>query len=471
MRVSDQGSEHGALADELFTGIVALGETGALMIADFGADGVVIWDVRRDGTGTAQGRHWSAIPWASLLENGQLSETEMDRVARAETGTRVIFVCSAPTSPYAAMALDWLRIASPRVPVFQHRAPLDGLLRRVLADIPLTQWYELVTLRQARSGRLSFTGCPLFPPGARRGDCQPLVIRCEAADANGVVFAVVATESTDRFRLVSVASVNLPPGRYDLSAELRRPGLVHFRGLPGMLRPDHRRWSDLVATVPDRIDFTLPTHLLCAVEISGQPEQVRERISRARQLIELAADKLEDRLSVSLIAYGPHSLYRDVPDEPAMVLTWAERSPAALDALDWQYDRGPVGIGYPRAAQLECVLATVAERLSSQEGRPVLVTIGSRPPFPPRVDPVSEIIPCPLRRDWRKALWQLREIPGLSFGAVRDDGADHEIWTSLGSEAFSQTEVVDWQGFLADLGMVKSSVPLLSFPLIDPEGS
>jgi hypothetical protein len=65
----------------------------------------------------------------------------------------------------------------------------------------------------------------------------------------------------------------------------------------------------------------------------------------------------------------------------------------------------------------------------------------------------------------------LREIPGLSFGAVRDDGADHEIWTSLGSEAFSQTEVVDWQGFLADLGMVKSSVPLLSFPLIDPEGS
>ena len=468
--MSDQDREHDVLADELFTSIVALGEESALMIADFAAEGIVIWDVRRDGTGTAQGRHWPAIPWASLLEDGQLSETEMDRAVRAETGTRVIFVSSAPASPHAAMALDWLRIAYPRVPVFQHHLPLDGLLRRVLANVPLTQCYDLVTLRQARSGRLSFTGCRLFPPGARRGDTRRLTIRCEASDANGVVFAVAA-QSEDRFRLVSVESANLAPGRYGLTAELRRPGLVRFHGLPEMLRPDHRRWSDLVAAVPNRIEFTLPTHLLCAVEISGQSVQVQERLNRARQLIELAADKLEDRLTVSLIIYGPHSFYRGVPDEPATVLTWAQASPTALETLDWQHDHGPVNVGYPYAAQLECVLATVAERLSSREGRPVLVTIGSRPPFPPRVDPVSEIIPCPLRQDWRKALSQLRGIPGLSFGAIRDDGPDHEIWQFLGNEALSRLDEVDWQSFMAGLGMVKSSVPLLSFPLIDPEGS
>jgi hypothetical protein len=156
-----------------------------------------------------------------------------------------------------------------------------------------------------------------------------------------------------------------------------------------------------------------------------------------------------------------------------MLLTWAEGSPAALRALDRQYDRGPAGVGYPRAAQLECVLTTVAERLSGQEGRPVLVTIGSRPPFPPRVDPVSEIIPCPLRHDWRKALSQLRGIPGLSFGAIRDDGPepDHEIWGFLGSEALSLADAVDAPGFLADLGVVKSSVPLIPFPLIDQEGN
>lgn len=468
--MSDQGSEHGILANELFAGVVALGQAGALMIADFAAEGVVIWDVYRDGTGTPRARHWTAVPWASLLEGRRLSETEMDRVVRAETGTRVIFVCSAPTSPYAAMALDWLRIAYPRVPVFQYHVPLHELLRSVLVDTPLTQRYELVALRLARSGRLSFTGCPLFPPGARRGDTQRVTIRCEAVDVNGVVFAVVA-ESMDCFRLVSVESANLVPGRYELTAELRRPGLVRFHGLPGTLRPDHRHWSDLVAAVPSRIDSAMPVHLLCAVEISGQEEQVQERLSRARQLIQLAADKLEDRLNVSLITYGPHSFYRDVPDEPAAVLAWAQGRSAALEALDWQHDRGPSSVGYPRAAQLECVLATVAERLSSQEGRPVLVTIGSRPPFPSRVDPVSEIIPCPLRHDWRKALWQLRAIPGLSFGAVRDDGPDHEIWTSLGSEAFSQMDVVDWSVFLTDLGLVKSSVPLIPFPLIDPEGS
>jgi hypothetical protein len=197
-------------------------------------------------------------------------------------------------------------------------------------------------------------------------------------------------------------------------------------------------------------------------------DQVRRRIDRIEQLV-AHTDRTDCQLSVSLISYGPHAFNRKVPDEPAKVLAWTANSKIALAALAELGMRKPVEGEYPRAAQLECALTEVARLLSVRDGRPVLVTVGSRPPFPPRMDVRSEILPCPDRRDWRRPLQKLYGVPGITFGALRDQNALGEIWTRLGREALEQVDVVDMRRFAADLGLCRTAVSV-PFPLIDTDG-
>jgi hypothetical protein len=465
------------LSKALADGVAALDEHDALTIAELTTAGIVVWEARRNMTGTPRCRHWPAVPWSSVYnDDGILAEDALRRVIRAGSGARMVFVCSSLDGPYATDALGWLRYAYPAAPAFQCTAPLDDLLRRAIADVPLTQRYELVVLRRARSGELVLTGCQLFSPGAQRGDRRSFTIRCEPSDENGTVFAVVTAEPEYRFQLVSLQSAKLTPDRYHLTAELRRPGLVRFHGLPAGLRTDYRSWPELVAAVPERLDPAEPAHLICVVEVSGASDQALERLERIGQLVGCAADDAKDRLAVSLISYGPHSVDRGGPEVPLKVWTWADSSDAALSALGQLRDRGPAELGYPRAAQLECVLTEVADRLTGREGRPFLVAVGSRPAFPKRVDPASEIIPCPRGRDWRRALHRLREHPGIAFGAIHDHGMEEEIWSQLSHDASTRVDAVDMQGFAADLGLLSLTVELglrsltvqpVPFPLVD----
>jgi hypothetical protein len=341
----------------------------------------------------------------------------------------------------------------------------------VIADDVLTQWYELVVLRRTRSGRLVLEGCQLFPPNAQRGDRQSFTVRCESSGGSGTVFAIVTYEPPRNFRLVSVESASLAPGRYELAAELMRPDVIRFHGLPSELRADHRSWQDLVGAIPARIDMYQPAHLICAVEVSGTPDQVQERLFRIEQLIgQVTAE--ERMLSVSLISYGPHSFDRKVPEEPARMLTWASASDEALYALEGLTDRGATETGYSRAAQLECALAKVAGRITGQHGRPVLVTVGSRPPFPHRMDPVSEILPCPDRKNWRRAVQQIGVHPGITFGAIHDRGPDdEEIWRCLGSDAIAHLKAVNMRRFAASLGLLSPTVQPVPFPIVERAGS
>jgi hypothetical protein len=137
--------------------------------------------------------------------------------------------------------------------------------------------------------------------------------------------------------------------------------------------------------------------------------------------------------------------------------------------------RGPVEPGYVRAAQLECVLATIAAelgKLGDQDARPVVVTIASRSAFPHQLDPTSEIVPCPERNDWRRVLKDLLEYPGIAFALISDHGPDEEIWTHLSSGAFaSMNDVVfNVQLFAERLGLL-SEAEDVPFPLIEPERS
>ena len=193
-----------------------------------------------------------------------------------------------------------------------------------------------------------------------------------------------------------------------------------------------------------------------------------DRLRASQALIETVADEAQDRLSVSLIAYGPHSFDTAIPDTEPLVLTWAGTSDQALMQLGRLRAQGPANIGYPAAAQLECVLTLVAQRLDDQEGRPVLVAAGSRPSFPPRQDPVTGILPCPHRHDWQRAIARLvQQFKGISFGAIHDRETLEGIWTHLGSRAVMRPDTLNIRDFAPLLGLLSPKTQYVPLPLVD----
>jgi hypothetical protein len=456
------------LLRELADRVAALRENDTLTVTDLTPRGILAWTVRRDRNGTPGAQSRPLAAWESMQAGGILDLDKLQRASRADGASSWVIACQDPDSPRAAQALAALRAASPGTAFFHGTAPAGELVQLAIADAPLTRWYELVVLRRAPSGNLSLSGCQLFPPGARRGDRWSFTILCEPSDDQGTVLAVVASEPVRRFRLLSVQSVKIAPGTYKLTAELGGPGLVRFHGLPETLREDPRSWAELVGLVPAQLPQLVPAHLVCAVELSGGEAEAGERISRVQQLIETVTDRGNDRLSVSVIGYGPHAVSRGEPDEPPAVMCWADTPGAAVAALARLARRAADLPGYPRAAQVECVLAQVEGRLAGDRGRPVLVTAGSRPPFPPRVDPRSGIIPCPNRSDWRAILARLREQPGIAFGAICD-GEPGDTWAELGRDALASGDAADDVGFAVGLGLLSAGTQVIPFPLVDAE--
>lgn len=467
-------SAQGHAADRALRAELAeLTEGAVFKIAEFGEEGVVVWEVRRDGNGTPlAARLGPPVPASPGTGSGGFYGERLSPLTGA--GSRLLIVWSAARAERPDEMFEMLRDARPDAPCCSSDTPVAVLLREAIRDSPLTRWYELVVLRRSRSGRLGMDGHPLFPPGAQRGYRCQFRIRCEPGGSRGTVFAVVTREGR-RFRIVSLQSADIPPGLYRPTAVLARPGQVMFQDLPAALQPEHRRWSDIVAAVPEKLDRPPPVHLVCLIEVSGAKEQLKRRIDRVEQLI-TSAGAVSGQLVVSVVSYGSHAFDHRQHEEPVTALAWAmsgDRALAALGRLRGRTPpegRRPPEEEYPRAAQLECALAEVAGRLTGRDGRPVLVTVGARPPHPPRVDIRTEILPCPERKDWSWYLSELQAVPGITFGALYDRGASGAIWPRLGRETLEPLNVVEAARFAADIGLY-GPVQYVPFPLIDQEGT
>jgi hypothetical protein len=464
----------------------------SLAIAEFSVSRVTLWKVEVDASGTPHVQfRWHE--WDSLHRWGQFDEARLLDLTLPDEGTPLILArtgqatvegMTSEDAHRADRAFGIVRDARRHVHEFQSATSVDDLLDAATARLPLppSLWYELVLLRRTPSGRLEFTAQQLFLPEARRGDSRLFTIRCEQSDDNGTVFAVAARDAVFEFQLVSMASAKVPPGTYCVTATLLRRGRVRFDGLPGRLREDRRDWLDVLSTVPRHADVYDSAHLIVAVEVCGSAVELETRIDRARQLIAGVGEGATGPLSFSLLTYGSHSYDRWIDDKPVTTLAWAETDPAILDRCLVQLNaRGPAVSRYYRAAQVECMLAEVARRLGEWEalaaGRPALVTIGDRPAFPHAIDPVSEIIPCPARRDWRRYLRELSEKhAGMAFGAVHGAGdlpghpAD-EVWQHLGTDISVGADAFNARDFAVRLGVVPPAAHYLPFPLAIPEGA
>ena len=436
-------------------------------VVEFSGEGVVIWEITRDRNGTPHAESWP--PFFVDPNDDELPDDLLIR-GLADRGP-LVFVHSSP-GPSPERVRKLLREFDPDPCILDCAAGFEDVLRAAIKNSGLTHFYELVLLRKTRSGKLFFHPVKLFAPGYRSGARKRIRVSIPRSDARGTVFVLVTTEGERSFDLMSIESVDLTPGEYDLTAELVRPGRVRFDGLPSSarLRHDHRSWSELRRDVPRKLAVPVPTHLICLVEVTGTKGQIGKRLDWIRDLITWA-DRSDGELKVSLVTYGAHSFERGVRDEPATERAWAAPGAGILPRLDELERYEPVDDDYRDAAQLECALALVRSKVSSDDGRPVILTMGSRRPFPPRNDPRLETLPCPRRVDWRQQLAEIaRAHHDLTLGAICDrDVPDMAIWREIGTTAIVTSDVVERYEFAARLG-IGGAATYVPFPLVVEDG-
>ena len=296
---------------------------------------------------------------------------------------------------------------------------------------------------------------------------------CEPTDAEGTAFAVVTREprpdlprQAQQLRPLQIQAAVVPPGSYDLTAVLARPGQVRFQGLPAAPGSSGRSWEELERLAPGQLATQAPVHLVCLIEVCGGDDRLKQRLYRLEELISRAQIGARP-LRVSVIAYGAHGVAWKVEDSPPEIRAWAAPGDQAINALRGLVGRQTDEREYQRAAQLECALALVRERLAATGGRPVIVTAGGRPAHPPGLDTSSLIIPCPGWVDGMSELGRLLSMPGITLGALRDPTCRGGIWDQLGQHAVATVDdAVDMESFAAGLGLYVAT-QTVPFPVIE----
>jgi hypothetical protein len=464
---------HDALSDELgrLTG------NNTFTIAEFAPDGATIFEISRDEHGTP-----TAVRWRYAYANGTLRIGASDQWSEAMADPKLFYRQVAPkfvvcTPRQLPAGLRGLLPGPRKVPVYKCRAPLSELLRAAVRESPLVLGYELAVLRRVKASQngaagLVLTGQLLFRPGETQGCQAPIRVNCEPTDADGTAFVVVTREPRRdrprqewRLRPLQVQAAAGPPGRYDLTAVLTRPGQVRFQGLPVPLVNSGRSWEELQRLAPGDLASQAPVHLVCLIETCGGDDRLQHRIYRFEELIAKAQDGAA-QLRVSVVAYGAHGVAWEVDDRPPEIRAWSASGTEAINALRGLMGRKADEREYQGAAQLECALRLVAGRLAAGNERPVIVTAGGRPAHPPALDTVRQIIPCPEWVDGVHELGRLQNLPGINFGAFRDPKCRGRIWDRLARDATATVDdAVDMESFAEDLGlrMVTQIVP---FPVI-----
>lgn len=478
--------------------VESLGTGDVLTIADFGPDQATFREIRLDPAGTPRGRAWPT-PWPTLMRENTLSVEKLSRLLRPGTPGRLLLGFSGPAdeaSPpgagdaglsgagdagtaLAVRALNQATRLYPDAPVFTLDEPVGDLVRRAISQIPLSQWYELATVRESADGSLALTTQPLFPPGALRDDQRAFGFEVEPAERAGTVFAVLAREDEadpPDYRVVQpLRSAPLPPGRYEVTATLLGRGRVRFEDLPEPLGDERRSWAEVRAAVPRRVPRIAPAHLIIAIELCGPQVLYAQHVDCAVRLIEKVADGARSPVRYSLVGYGSHSFVRMTPGSPLEEACWADSDPAALGALNRLAGRTPLTSGSVLGAKLECALEFIAGRLAAGGDtgeRPVLVTIGTRPPFPPGYQGRADALPCPDRTDWSMALNSIASRHhGTAFGAVYGGGdPPPKAWKYLGRDARGVPSGFDARQFAISLGLIGPAPAAFPLPLIEDEG-
>jgi hypothetical protein len=453
---------HGVLA----VALSQLTGNSRFTVAGFSGAGAVIVRIYRDANGTPQPEEPRPDVRAAALRSADVFYEELAPV------------CIVRTAEALPADLEDLLAYTRGVPLYTCETPLKQLVMDAIKISPLVQGYELAVLRKLPDGGLELAGRALFPVGSSTGLEVKVAVTCEATDNEGTTFAIVTRDPSPEIpavervlQPVQLESAVVDPGPAELTVRLERPGRVTFQGLPMLARSPARPadlwrlWNDRRQRIPERLTKVARVHLVCLVEATGGDVRLNHRIDRLAKLISEAEQGVSE-LNVSVVTYGPHSVSWALDEEPYRVRLWAGPGQAAERALRVLPGRVASELEYPWATQLECVLHGLAGHLSEQDGRPVIVTAGGRPPHPHEMDTNTGIIPCPDGVNWRRHLETIDRL-GASFGALRDPDCTGAIWQSLGRDASGTVDdAVDITDFAARVGL-REAGQAVPFPFID----
>ncbi|SEG88843.1 hypothetical protein SAMN04489712_12291 [Thermomonospora echinospora] len=489
--------------DRLHQVLAGMPDQGRLSIVEAGETGITVTVVGVDGFGLPRSRRRPTVPWRDLVPmlaagpvdepaGGPVDELRfrlaggfggVDRIrlwAELERnltqrlplpdGHQIMPVCTASGWPVPERALAMLgRGRTQDPPTRLAGGDVAAVVSETVAALPLRGHLELVVVRvDRRTGQVHPDGVRLFAAGDQVGTERSLTFRCVHPHPDGTVLAV-ATWRDDGPRVLSIGSVHLPEGEHRLRAVLAGAGRIKFLD-PAGITPEHRPWSELMATLPDRLaPQVAELDVVCLVDLSGDGSAARRRL--AAEFVKLAARRLPEpgRLRVAVIGYGRHDFRMEAEDAGVLQGKWLAPPAAALDTLDrlrqvWT-DRIP-------SAPVEDALHQVAKRITTipPERKVVMLTLGERPPHPPRDDP-SGMLPCPHGHDWGSLLRRVQRHPGLLSVAVLDS-AEHltPAWRRIGGDALLRLDRTDAHKLAAVTRIVVPESGRLAFPLPASEG-
>lgn len=354
--------------------------------------------------------------------------------------------------------------------VLRHSTVLtDDVADQLIRQAPLTKAYELVLLQPDEHGVNHLSPRRIFGPDANGLSEAQIDVYAPAGVLGSVALPVVVSDHgapPTTWTPVRLIRAPLPRGlRTTLRVALDRASNVVFPDLPHA-EAESRSWSELLAAVPRQLQ-PIRSDIVFAVELVAG-EEAQDRLDLVRDAVEAITAEAwsTDLVRVGLIGYGQHTTGQG---EPVMVVPLGRPADAAAAVRGWRLRHNRSDF----AAAIEDALAAAARQAWRDGVTGVLVSVGSRPPYPLRQGE-DRARPCVAQLDWQRELARV-EARGVERVAVWSDPAwvgltaidtailsrTQNAWSALGAGIRLDAGKVSVEGLLRAIGatFVNSTTP------------
>ena len=500
-----------ALDTALRTVIQELSPGATSTVIDIGADQVIVTTVSLDRAGSPQVIGSGAVAWTSAprilpaAEQGRysqlahgidgLGDDSIARLLRDEMPSagddRVMVICRPAGWPVLEAAATALATRT-RAQLLRLSGASDTSVPQELASLaakaPLRRPYRLMTVAvDSRTGAVALRPHQLFAIGDGPGTEASLTLRRMPGDVSGTTLAIFAdTGSNSRGAdgaaedPLALYSIALPPGRAaPLRAVLDGPGRVRIVEPAGAV-PYPGTWAQVCSEIPSRVTTAAaPVNLVCAVDLSGTRDAVRQRKALVRDLVQLLGAEYPDerQLRVGIVTCTEHVFgRRPGPGERAPVTSVSGLGPAG-EGLGWLDGQTGADISYRPCAPVEDLLQdSLALLAKSRRARriPLLLTVAGRGPHPDR-QLGDRRLPCPRGLMWQSLMDELTRQAGARCAVVADTlpgGNERAEWRQIGPAGQRVLSQATARQVAEDLGLLTAQAQRIPLPLTDePEGA
>lgn len=473
-------------------------------VTEVGPRGIAVLGLRLDQHGTPTVTQDGAITdWSRLVPG--LPVTGPERYFRLAAGSKLAWSDGQPGDPLALISRPATRparqsmvICRPagwavleqtarvlaartgdtpvRITAAPEGEPILATLAELAATAPLTRAYRLLIAEiDGDSGIVRTHGKHLFAPGDLPGARARLSLRRLPGDRLATILAIFADGGADEPMALYSAPVSVGAA-FQLHASLQGPGRIQITQPEATPEP-RASWRQVHASLPERIDVTTtPADLVCAIDLTGTEEMVRDRQRLVGELLTQLAAEYPDpgSLRVAVLTCRDHEFG---PNEKENVV--ATFGPSCADeAAAWLAARPAEQPRYPWAAPVEDLLdgACLLLESSRREGRAARVlTVTGKPPHPGRQDPyaphdLQRLHPCPRRYDWRSSVARLTREAARCVTVSEEVHPDQPaplIWQQLGPYGLHALATATPRRLGEDLGLLIRSGQRIPIPLTD----